>query len=87
MSHDTETKKSFWSAILITLECPPKIERMRFRIVPDAIVRALELRKGSADVRNQFADAGHGRRRWRKERGLAVDEAAWHTARLHRIQF
>ncbi len=28
----------------------PKIERVRFRIVPDAIVRALELRKGSADV-------------------------------------
>lgn len=26
------------------------IERVRFRIVPDAIVRALELRKGSADV-------------------------------------
>ncbi len=28
----------------------PTIERVRFRIVPDAIVRALELRKGSADV-------------------------------------
>jgi len=28
----------------------PAIERVRFRIVPDAIVRALELRKGSADV-------------------------------------
>jgi peptide/nickel transport system substrate-binding protein len=28
----------------------PKIERVRFRIVPDAIVRALELRKGSADA-------------------------------------
>jgi peptide/nickel transport system substrate-binding protein len=28
----------------------PNIERVRFRIVPDAIVRALELRKGSADV-------------------------------------
>jgi peptide/nickel transport system substrate-binding protein len=28
----------------------PKIERIRFRIVPDAIVRALELRKGSADA-------------------------------------
>ncbi|MGB9245371.1 MAG: ABC transporter substrate-binding protein, partial [Candidatus Acidiferrales bacterium] len=26
------------------------VERVRFRIVPDAIVRALELRKGSADV-------------------------------------
>ena len=28
----------------------PKIQRVRFRIVPDAIVRALELRKGSADL-------------------------------------
>jgi len=29
---------------------PPKIERVRFRIVPEATVRALELRKGSADI-------------------------------------
>ena len=29
----------------------PKIEQVRFRIVPDAIVRALELRKGTADLR------------------------------------
>ena len=28
----------------------PKLERIRFRIVPDAIVRALELRKGSGDI-------------------------------------
>jgi ABC-type transport system substrate-binding protein len=28
----------------------PQISRLRFRIVPDAIVRALELRKGSADI-------------------------------------
>lgn len=28
----------------------PKIERVRFRLVPDATVRALELRKGSADL-------------------------------------
>src|SRR5277367_4964690 len=28
----------------------PKIERLRMRIVPDALVRALELRKGSADA-------------------------------------
>jgi peptide/nickel transport system substrate-binding protein len=32
-----------WSVI-------PKIERMRFRIVPDAITESLELEKGSADV-------------------------------------
>ncbi len=29
---------------------PPELARVRFRIVPDAIVRALELRKGSADL-------------------------------------
>ena len=29
---------------------PPRIESVRFRIVPDAVVRALELRKGSADI-------------------------------------
>jgi peptide/nickel transport system substrate-binding protein len=28
----------------------PKIERVRFRVVPDATTRALELRKGSADI-------------------------------------
>ena len=28
----------------------PKIQRVRFRIVPEAIVRALELRKGTADI-------------------------------------
>jgi peptide/nickel transport system substrate-binding protein len=28
----------------------PKIKRVRFRIVPDALVRALELRKGTADI-------------------------------------
>jgi peptide/nickel transport system substrate-binding protein len=28
----------------------PKIERVRFRIVPEAVVRALELRKGTADL-------------------------------------
>ena len=30
----------------------PDISRVRFRIVPDAIVRALELRKGTADLSN-----------------------------------
>ncbi len=28
----------------------PKIAVVRFRVVPDAIVRALELRKGTADI-------------------------------------
>ncbi len=35
---------------------PPTIERVRFRIVPDATTRALELRKGTADIAlNSFA--------------------------------
>ena len=29
---------------------PPNISRVRFRVVPEAIVRALELRKGTADL-------------------------------------
>ena len=29
---------------------PPKIEKVRFRVVPEAVVRALELRKGTADL-------------------------------------
>jgi peptide/nickel transport system substrate-binding protein len=29
---------------------PPKISRVQFRVVPEAIVRALELRKGTADL-------------------------------------
>ncbi len=29
---------------------PPKISTVRFRVVPEAIVRALELRKGTADI-------------------------------------
>ncbi len=29
---------------------PPTISKIRFRIVPEAIVRALELRKGTADL-------------------------------------
>ncbi len=50
-----------------------KIERVRFRIVPDAIVRALELRKGSADAEinsltpDMVATLG-------KEPGIVADE-------------
>jgi len=29
---------------------PPKIDQIRFRVVPEAVVRALELRKGTADL-------------------------------------
>ena len=33
-----------------TWQTPPKIERLQFNVVPDGTTRALELRKGSADV-------------------------------------
>jgi len=51
----------------------PKIERIRFRIVPDAIVRALELRKGSADaeINSLTPDMSDT---LAKEQGLVVDE-------------
>jgi peptide/nickel transport system substrate-binding protein len=32
------------------IEGAPSLNRIRFRVVPDAVVRALELRKGSADI-------------------------------------
>jgi len=37
---------------------PPSLNRVRFRVVPDAVVRALELRKNSA-AGNEFPFAGH----------------------------
>jgi peptide/nickel transport system substrate-binding protein len=42
--------KSPGTALSATRANRPRVERVTFRIVPDAIVRALELRKGSADV-------------------------------------
>jgi peptide/nickel transport system substrate-binding protein len=36
---------------------PPVIQRVRFRIVPDAIVRALELRKGTGDLESSSLPA------------------------------
>jgi peptide/nickel transport system substrate-binding protein len=38
-----ERNPSYWAG-------PPRIERVRFAVVPDAITTALELQKGSADV-------------------------------------
>jgi len=38
-----ERNPAYWGA-------PPKIERVRFAVVPDTTTRALELRKGSADL-------------------------------------
>jgi peptide/nickel transport system substrate-binding protein len=52
---------------------PPKIEKLRIRIVPDVTVRALELRKGSADATinsltpDMVVTLG-------KERGLVADQ-------------
>jgi peptide/nickel transport system substrate-binding protein len=51
----------------------PKIQRVRFRIVPDAIVRALELRKGSADVEINSLTPDMSAT-LAKEKGLEVDE-------------
>jgi peptide/nickel transport system substrate-binding protein len=49
------------------------VERARFRIVPDAIVRALELRKGSADVAINSLSADMAVT-LAKERGIVADE-------------
>jgi peptide/nickel transport system substrate-binding protein len=51
----------------------PKIERVRFRIVPDAIVRALELRKGSADAEINSLTPDMSAT-LAKQSGLVVDE-------------
>src|SRR5215469_6471441 len=49
------------------------VERVRFRIVPDALVRALELRKGSADVAINSLTPDMVLT-LAKERGIAADE-------------
>lgn len=52
----------------------PKIQRLRLRIVPDAIVRALELRKGSADAElNSLTPDMY--RALGEEKDISVDEA------------
>ena len=52
----------------------PRIERLRLRIVPDAIVRALELRKGSADAEiNSLTPDMY--QALAKEKEIAVEEA------------
>ncbi len=40
----------FITSLLPYFRGAPSITRVRFRVVPDAVVRALELRKGSADL-------------------------------------
>jgi peptide/nickel transport system substrate-binding protein len=54
-------------------ELPGNVQRIRFRIVPDAIVRALELRKGSADVAINSLSADMVVT-LAKERGIVADE-------------
>src|ERR1700758_1772900 len=56
-----------------TVEAQGNVERARFRIVPDAIVRALELRKGSADVAINSLSADM-LVTLAKERGIVADE-------------
>ncbi|HWG59181.1 MAG TPA: ABC transporter substrate-binding protein [Candidatus Acidoferrales bacterium] len=53
-----------------------KIERLRFRIVPDAIVRALELRKGTADLADPNSLTPDMVAALAKEPGLAVEDEA-----------
>ena len=61
------------------------VQRVRFRIVPDAIVRALELRKGSADVALDSLSPDTVVA-LAKESGITVDEQPGNDDCLHRFQ-
>jgi len=52
----------------------PKVERVRFAVVPDTTTRALELRKGSADIEINALTADMVRS-LRDDRSLAVEQA------------
>jgi len=52
----------------------PKIDRVRFRVVPEAIVRALELRKGTADIGGVNSLTPDMVVTLAKQSGLVVDE-------------
>jgi ABC-type transport system substrate-binding protein len=52
----------------------PKIDRVRFRVVPDVITRALELRKGSADIGGVNSLTLDMVEALKKQPGIAVDE-------------
>jgi peptide/nickel transport system substrate-binding protein len=52
----------------------PKIARMRFRVVPDALVRALELRKGTADIAGVNSLPPDTVLTLAKQPGISVDE-------------
>jgi peptide/nickel transport system substrate-binding protein len=52
----------------------PKIEHVRFRVVPEAIVRALELRKGTADIAGVTSLAPDMVVALSNEPGIVVDE-------------
>jgi len=53
----------------------PKIERVRFRIVPETIVRALELRKGTADLSSPNSLTPDMVLALAKQPGIVADEA------------
>jgi len=52
----------------------PNISRVRFRVVPEAIVRALELRKGTADIGGVDSLTPDMLVTLKKEPGIVVDE-------------
>jgi len=52
----------------------PKVDRVVFRIVPEAIVRALELRKGTADIGGVNSLTPDMVVTLEKQRGIAVEE-------------
>ena len=53
---------------------PGNIERVRFRVVPDEVVRALELRKGTADIGGVNSLTPDTVLALAKQPGIAVDE-------------
>ena len=65
----------------------PKIERVRFRIVPEAIVRALELRKGSADIGGVNSLTPDMVLALTKTAGADCGGSAGHAVCLHRVKF
>jgi peptide/nickel transport system substrate-binding protein len=66
-----ERNPGYWDANL-----SPHIERVRFAVVPDATTRALELRKGSADIVPSGALSADMIEALRPDRDLAIEVAS-----------
>ena len=64
---------------------PAAISEIRFRIVPEAIVRALELRKGTADL-EMTSLTPDMIPVMQSQPGIEVTEQAGKQLRLHRVQ-